>query len=117
MVNKESPIDEVFHALSDPTRRRMLRDLSHGARTITELAEPHDMSLVAASKHVKVLERAGLLRREVRWRSHVCQLEAAPLAAAHREIAFYESFWTDALGRLDRLIRDEDAALKKGETK
>ncbi|SMO89557.1 ArsR/SmtB family transcription factor [Paracoccus laeviglucosivorans] len=111
-------MDEIFQALSDATRRRMLRDLAQGERTITELAGPHGMSLVAASKHVKVLEKAGLLRREIRWRSHVCHLQAEPLAQAHREIAYYERFWTDALGRLDQLLRDEDAntSSDKGET-
>ncbi len=106
-------MDDVFHALADATRRRMLRDLGAGARTIGELAAPHYMSLVAASKHVKVLERAGLLRREIQWRTHICHLEPAPLAAAYREIGHYERFWMDALGRLDRLHRDEDRA--KGE--
>lgn len=102
-------MDQIFHALSDATRRGMLRDLAERERTITELARPYGMSLVAASKHVKVLERAGLIRREIRWRNHVCHLQAEPLARAYHEIGHYERFWTEALERLDQLLRDEDA--------
>ncbi|WP_322096494.1 ArsR/SmtB family transcription factor [Pelagibius marinus] len=102
-------MDAIFHALSDETRRRMLRDLAAGERTVGELAEPHPMSLAAASKHIKVLEKAGLIRREIRWRTHVCHLEAAPLERAHDEIAFYEQFWTRKLDTLERLLREEDA--------
>lgn len=102
-------MDQVFHALGDETRRRMLRDLTEGERTVSELAAPHPMSLVAASKHIKVLEKAGLIRREIRWRTHVCHLEAAPLARAHRELAHYESFWTSRLDTLEQILREEDA--------
>jgi DNA-binding transcriptional ArsR family regulator len=110
MVERENhPMDAIFHALSDETRRRMLRDLAAGERTVSELAEPHPMSLAAASKHIKVLEKAGLLRREIRWRTHVCHLEAAPLRRAHDEIAFYEQYWTRRLDALERLLREEDA--------
>ena len=101
-------MDDIFQALSDGTRRQMLRDLAQGERTISQLAQPHGMSLVAASKNVKMLERAGLLRREIRWRSHVCHSQAAPLATAYAEIGTYERFWTGALDRLDQLLRDED---------
>ncbi|WP_245867120.1 ArsR/SmtB family transcription factor [Oceaniglobus roseus] len=105
-------MDQIFQALSDPTRRAMLRDLATGARSVSDLAAPHPMSLAAASRHVKVLEEAGLLRREVQWRTHICHLEAAPLAAAHRELAFYERFWTGRLDALERLLREDDARLK-----
>lgn len=100
-------LDAVFHALGDPTRRRMLRDLAGGERSVTELAEPAAMSLAAASKHIKVLEAAGLIRREVRWRTHVCRLAPDPLAAAHDWLGFYERFWTGRLDVLDRLLREE----------
>ena len=99
-------MDQVFHALSDATRRRMLRDLAAGERTVGQLAEPHPISLVAASKHIKVLEKAGLIRREIRWRTHVCHLEAAPLARAFDEIGFYQRFWTERLDILERLLRE-----------
>ncbi|MFO1209931.1 MAG: metalloregulator ArsR/SmtB family transcription factor [Amaricoccus sp.] len=109
MVESEV-LTDVFHALGDPTRRRMLRELSGGERTVGQLAEPFAMSLAAASKHIKVLENAGLIRREIRWRTHVCRLDPGPLAQAHEWLAFYERFWTDRLDVLERLLREEDAA-------
>lgn len=102
-------MDDVFQALSDGTRRAMLRDLAVGARTVTELAEPHPISLAAASRHIKVLESAGLIRREVRWRTHVCSLQAEPLARAHAELASFERFWSGRLDVLDDLLREDDA--------
>jgi DNA-binding transcriptional ArsR family regulator len=114
MVKSESPqLDIIFHALGDATRRQMLRDLAEGERSVTELAKPFAMSLAAASKHVKVLETAGLIRREIRWRTHVCRLEPGPLARAQNWLGFYERFWTDRLGDLDRLLREEDAARRR----
>jgi DNA-binding transcriptional ArsR family regulator len=105
MVESES-LDTIFHALGDPTRRRMLRALAAGERTVTELAEPFTISLAAASKHIKVLEAAGLIRREIRWRTHVCRLAPEPLAQAHDWLGFYERFWTESLDALDRLLRE-----------
>jgi DNA-binding transcriptional ArsR family regulator len=104
-----SELDTVFHALGDSTRRRMLRELAVGERTVSQLAEPFAMSLAAASKHIKALENAGLIHRDVRGRTHVCRLAAAPLAGAHDWLSFYEQFWTDRLDALDRLLRDDDA--------
>jgi DNA-binding transcriptional ArsR family regulator len=104
-----SVLDAVFHALGDATRRRMLRELSDGERTVSQLAEPFEMSLAAASKHIKALENAGLIQREVRGRTHICRLAAAPLAGAHDWLSFYERFWTDRLDALERLLREEDA--------
>lgn len=106
-------MDTIFHALSDETRRQMLHDLADGERSVTQLAAPHDMSLAAASKHIKVLEKAGLIRREIRWRTHICHLEAAPLKRAHDELAFYERFWTSRLDVLERLLAEEDAQQRK----
>lgn len=106
-------MDAIFQALSDGTRRQMLRDLAMSDRTVSELAAPHPMSLAAASKHIKVLENAGLIRREVEGRTHRCHLEAAPLAAAHDELSFYEQFWTSSLNELDRLLREEAAQQKR----
>lgn len=85
----------------------MLRALAEGDRTVGELAAPFDMSLAAASKHIRVLEAAGLIRREVNWRTHTCRLDAAALAAAHDWLAFYEGFWTTRLDDLERLLRTE----------
>jgi DNA-binding transcriptional ArsR family regulator len=103
------PLDAVFHALGDATRRHMLRALSGGERTVSELAQPFAMSLAAASKHIKALEHAGLIRREVRGRTHLCRLDPGPLAAAHEWLAFYERFWSERLDVLERLLREEDA--------
>ncbi|WP_373502043.1 ArsR/SmtB family transcription factor [Aestuariivirga sp.] len=102
-------LDTVFHALGDGTRRRMLRELSQGERTVGQLAEPFAISLAAASKHIKALEHAGLIRREVRGRTHVCRLEPGPLASAHDWLTFYERFWTGRLDALERLLSEEDS--------
>ena len=97
-------LDSVFRALGDPTRRAMLRRLSSGEQTVGELAEPFRMSLAAASKHVKVLERAGLVRRTVRGRNHCCRLEARRLAQAQEWLAFYQRFWPERFAALDSLL-------------
>lgn len=103
-----SPLDAVFHALGDATRRQMLRELAQGPRTVGQLAEPFAMSLAAASKHVKTLENSGLIRREVRGRTHLCRLEPRPLAAAHGWLGFYERFWTSRLDVLESLLWQAD---------
>ena len=109
MVELEAAqLTAIFHALGDATRRRMLRELAAGERTVGQLAQPFDMSLAAASKHIKVLEGAGLVRREVRGRSHFCRLDPGPLADAHEWLSFYERFWTIRLNVLDQLLREED---------
>lgn len=94
-------LDDIFHALADPTRRAMLRSLAGQERTITELAAPFSMSLAAASKHVKVLERAGLVRRTVSGRTHRCRLAPLPLEAAQSWLSFYQQFWNDRLDALE----------------
>ena len=103
-------MNSIFHALGDGTRRQMLRYLAGSERTVSELAKPFAMSLAAASKHIKVLEHAGLIRREVRRRTHVCRLDPGPLASAHEWLSFYERFWTSRLDMLEQLLRDEDVA-------
>jgi DNA-binding transcriptional ArsR family regulator len=122
MVELHAPqLDSVFHALGDATRRQMLRDLSYGERTVGQLAQPYAISLAAASKHIKALENAGLIHREVRGRTHFCRLDPGPLANAHEWLGFYERFWTDRLNLLDQLLREEDArqspTRKKGDDK
>ena len=104
-----SQLDTVFHALGDATRRSMLRDLAGGERTVGELAQPYAMSLAAASKHIKALEQAGLIVREVRGRTHLCRLDPGPLANAHEWLGVYEQFWTGRLDILERLLREDDA--------
>ena len=91
----------------------MLRDLAGGERTVSQLAEPFAISLAAASKHIKVLENAGLIRREVRGRTHLCRLDPGPLASAHEWLGFYERFWTSRLDVLEQLLRAEDAGKSK----
>jgi DNA-binding transcriptional ArsR family regulator len=104
---RQAQLDTVFHALGDATRRRMLRELTNGERTIGELARPFDISLAAASKHIKALESAGLIRREVRGRTHLCRLEAGPLSGANDWLSYYERFWTESFDRLERYLRKQ----------
>src|SRR6185312_971493 len=105
MVELQAPeLDTVFHALGDATRRQMLRDLAGGERSVGQLAQPFAISLAAASKHIQVLERARLIRREVRGRTHLCRLEPGPLASAHQWLGFYERFWNNRLDILERLL-------------
>jgi DNA-binding transcriptional ArsR family regulator len=100
-------LDRVFGALSDPTRRAMLRRLAMGERTVGELAEPFEMSFAAAAKHVKVLEDAGLLRRRIDGRMHRCRIDPGPLAQAERWLTYYQRFWPPRLDDLERaLLRD-----------
>lgn len=100
-------LDRIFRALADATRREMLVRLSGQPMTVTELAEPYDMSLAGASKHIKVLEGAGLIQRSVQGRRHLCCLDAEALASAHEWIRFYEYFWNEQLDALDKeLMKD-----------
>jgi DNA-binding transcriptional ArsR family regulator len=91
----------------------MLLQLASGERTVGQLAQPFAISLAAASKHIKVLEGAGLIKREVRGRAHLCRLNPGPLASAHEWLSFYERFWTARLDILDRLLREEDEQKSK----
>jgi DNA-binding transcriptional ArsR family regulator len=100
-------LDGVFHALAHEARRSMLRRLSGGELTVGELADPLAMSLAAASKHVKVLEQAGLVRRTVDGRRHVCRLEPRPLADATAWLRFYEEFWDTRLDALRGVLEKE----------
>lgn len=111
MVEHDShTLDTIFHALGDATRRAMLGELAAGQRSVGELAEPFAMSLAAASKHIKMLERAGLVRREVRGRTHMCSLDPAPLMSADQWLGIYRRFWTSQLDNLEALLRAADAA-------
>ncbi|WP_370949128.1 ArsR/SmtB family transcription factor [Amycolatopsis sp. cg5] len=102
----------IFSALADPTRRAMLARLAGGEASVTELAEPFEMSLPAISKHLKVLERAGLITRgrEAQWRP--CRLEAGPLGAAADWLERYRMFWDSSFDRLDDHLR----AIQKGKS-
>lgn len=104
----EAALDAVFSALADPTRRRIVARLARGPASVTELAAPFEMSLPAVSKHLRVLEQAGLLQRERDGRLHRCSLDARPLATAAAFIDRYRVFWTDTLAELARYLEDEE---------
>lgn len=106
MVQREADqLDAVFKALADPTRRQMLRRLAEGERSIGELAAPLRMSFAGASKHVRALERAGLIQRMVQGRTHVCRLQPAALGDASEWLRFYERFWRQRLDELEHELR------------
>ena len=107
MVEKGPAIDSVFRALGDPTRLAMIERLAKGPQTIGELAEPLDMTLAGASKHVGVLESAGLIRREKRGRARVCTLMPANLEAARQWVERYSAFWNERLDALEKAIRED----------
>lgn len=100
LENRPDQLDRLFHALADRTRRDMLKRLSKGEQSVSELAAPFDMSLAAASKHIKVLESAGLVSRNIAGRTHHCRISPGELAKAYAWLGFYEKFWS---GRLDAL--------------
>ncbi|WP_423606294.1 ArsR/SmtB family transcription factor [Sphingomonas sp. MS122] len=99
-------LDMTFHALADPTRRGMLASLALGEKSIGELAQPYAMSFAGASKHVQVLERAGLITRRKSGRTQLCRLRAEPLAEADQWLRQWERFWNIRLDALEALIRD-----------
>jgi DNA-binding transcriptional ArsR family regulator len=107
MVEGDAAMDSVFHALAHGARRDMLGRLAGRELTVGELAEPLAMSLAAASKHIRVLERAGLVGRTVDGRRHVCRLEPAPLASATAWLRFYERYWAERLDALEELFRTD----------
>ena len=111
----ENRLDTVFRALADPTRRGMLANLALGEKSIGELAEPLAMSFAGASKHVKVLEDAGLVARRKAGRTHLIRLEAKPLEEAERWLRQWERFWNVRLDRLEALIeRDNEKEKPNG---
>ena len=110
-------LDRVFAAVADPTRRAILDVLARGPATVTEIAHPFPVSLNAISKHIKTLERAGLIRREVVGREHYCHLEPRPLRRASAWLEHQRAFWEDRLDALERHVvarrkRDARAAAR-----
>lgn len=105
-------LNRVFAALADPTRRDILARLSSGTRSVTELAEPHAMSLPAISKHLRVLEQSGLISRErdAQWRP--CRLQAAPLKEAVDWMQQYKQHWEESLDRLEVYLQELQAPKK-----
>src|SRR5436309_13961498 len=103
---RDARLDAVFSALADPTRRRLLGRLSRGTASIGELAAPFSMTLPAVSKHLRVLERAGLVRRAREGWYHRCRLETRPLESAMTFLARYRPFWESTLDELARYVED-----------
>jgi DNA-binding transcriptional ArsR family regulator len=102
-------LDRTFSALADPTRRRILEHLAHGDRCVTDLAKPYSMSLPAVSKHLRVLERAGLVRRRRDGRVHRLKLEARPMQEAQQWIEEYRRFWEASFDRLAEYLKEIQA--------
>jgi len=104
---KDDPLSMTFAALADPTRRAILSRLAEGEATVNELAEPHAMSLPSVSRHLKVLERAGLVvkGKSAQWRP--CRLDAAPLQAADAWMAPYRDFFEQRFARLEQQLANE----------
>jgi len=108
----DSKLDAIFSALADPTRRRIMGRLARGPASITELAEPFSMTLPAVSKHLRVLERAGLMRRQREGWYHRCHLEARPLESAVSFLARYRPFWQQTLEELARYVESSSNKTK-----
>ena len=116
MVEQNASLDAVFRALADPTRRSMAEALIAKPLTVGELAEPHAMSLAGAAKHVDVLARAGLVRRERRGRSTVCTLAPEGLHAAYGYLETYADFWSRRLDALEAaLLADDERSANEGD--
>lgn len=106
-------LDAVFKAVGDPTRRAILARLANNAARVTEIAEGFPISLNSTSKHIKVLERAGLVQRVVNGRDHVLSLNAAPLAEAAAWFEHYRQFWEDRLEALETFIKNKKRKSEK----
>lgn len=104
-----SRLDGVFHALSDATRRSILRKVASGEKTVGQIAQPYPVSLAAISKHLKVLEGAGLIQREKRGSFQIVRINAAPMREAGQWLVYYERFWNQQLDALENLIEREES--------
>lgn len=102
------PLDRTFRALGDPTRRAMLGRLRHGSATVSQLAEPFELGAPTISKHLRVLETSGLIRRRRHGRTHVITLEPAPLSEAEAWLATYRQFWDQRLDALDAHLQSTE---------
>ncbi len=100
----EHDLNRVFHALGDPTRRAILDRLAAGEATVSRLSRPFDLSFAAVSKHLGVLENAGLVTRRARGRERLCRINPEALADARAWLEFHERFWTDRLDALEALV-------------
>ncbi len=111
---QNDPLSDIFGALADPTRRAILARLALGETSVGELAEPFEMSLPAVSKHLGVLETAGLVQREKQGRVRRCQLDGRPLEAAATWIGHYRQFWEARLDSLARYLEETQPQPRKG---
>lgn len=111
---QDQDLSRTFSALADPTRRSILRSLADGESTVSQLADPFEMSLPAVSKHLRVLEEAGLVERHKSGREYRCRLLAGPLREALDWIAFYRGFWRDQLDSMEDFLAAEDEQNLKG---
>jgi DNA-binding transcriptional ArsR family regulator len=117
LLQQSDRLSLTFAALADPTRRAILARLTSGETTVTELAEPHDMSLPAISKHLRVLERSGLIERarDAQWRP--CRLKAIPMKEAADWLEKYRRHWEESLDRLEEYLKQLQSKEKKHGTK
>ncbi len=110
MVIQNSQLDLIFGALSDTTRRGMLAQLSQGETNITTLAAPYDMSQPAISKHLRVLEKAGLIERTRRGRDHIIRMNPEPAEAASNWISYYTQFWKEQFDAVDAYLKRNEGS-------
>ncbi len=113
-MNQPQDLDAVFAALAHPARRAILTRLAGGEASVNDLAAPFAMSQPAVSKHLKVLERAGLIEREIDQQRRPARLRAAPMAEAVRWLEDFRQFWSDSFDQLDDLLEDLKQAELKG---
>ena len=111
---RRGKLDRVFSALGDPTRRAILRVLAEGPATINQIAKPFPVSLNTISKHVMVLERVGLVRREIRGREHHCSIDPRPLREADLWLEYYRQFWGQRLDALEVYVERKHKGSKRG---
>jgi DNA-binding transcriptional ArsR family regulator len=116
VTSQPQTLDRVFLALGHPVRRQILARLTQGAATVTEIAEPFEMSLNAVSKHLKVLERASLIQRQVRGREHYCSINPQPLEEVSNWLLYYQAFWTGRFDAMEQeIIAAKQSRLSNGE--
>jgi len=113
MLHSNPQLDQVFFALSDSTRRGILARLSEGSTTIGELAAPFKISKPAVTKHMKILERAGLIDRRIEGRKHQCSLSTGGLKTAEDWINFHRRFWESRFDALENLLTEQESKVKE----
>ena len=112
-----APLDAVFGAVADATRRSILAQLTTGDARVTDIAAAYPISLNSVSKHIRMLERAGLVERTVLGRDHILSLNAKAMAEAEQWMAYYRQFWTDRLAALDKMVQRKKRLTQKKEKK